>query len=292
MVGISVLIAMLALRGAAVTEPVAQWTPPPISSPMWESHPAIDPETGDLWFVRSSPKFEGWKLYSSTCASRRLSTPAPRPIAGKGLEADPWFAPNGRTMWFISTGSDERAASQGLDIYRRTRTKRGRWNEAERLPEPVNSAFAEWFPRLGPDAWLYFGSRRRGGFGKDDIWRARQDSSGHWIVENAGAGLNTPGAEYEFEPAPSGAWGILSTDDGLVRVVHDKSGWRRTGKFEPRINRNGTEIGPLILSDDRSFLFSRDTGRAASGELFIAAPQAPVAPIGAKISACGPSRVR
>ena len=27
---------------------------PGLSSPLWESHPAVDPLTGDLWFVRSA----------------------------------------------------------------------------------------------------------------------------------------------------------------------------------------------------------------------------------------------
>ena len=46
------------------------------------------------------------------------------------------------------------------------------------LPEPVNSAGSEWFPRPGADGWLYFGSDRPGGLGATDIWRARSDAAG------------------------------------------------------------------------------------------------------------------
>ncbi len=43
------------------------WAPPGISSPQFESHGAFDPLTSDFYFVRSSPKFEGWRILVSHC---------------------------------------------------------------------------------------------------------------------------------------------------------------------------------------------------------------------------------
>jgi hypothetical protein len=148
----------------------------------------------------------------------------------------------------------------------------------------VNSDAAEWFPRPAVDGWLYFGSRRPAGHGKDDIWRARE-RDGHWVVENLGPGINTAANESEFQPAPDGRWGLISTDEGLVRAVATAHGWRRDRLYP---NQNGTEIGPLIAPDSSSFMFSRDAGDGASGELFIARvasgvgwiPKCPLAPSG------------
>jgi len=89
----------------------------------------------------------------------------------------------------------------------------------------VNSSFAEWFPRPGTDGWLYFGSGRPGGFGRDDIWRARLKPDGTWTVENAGPALNTADEEYEFLPSADGWWALLSTDKGLYRVNRGPHGW-------------------------------------------------------------------
>jgi Tol biopolymer transport system component len=268
---------LLAVLSSYVAQSVAQeaptvthWTLPGASSPMWESHPAIDPLTGDLWFVRSDKMFSGWRIFVSRCSDGRRSSATPSAVAGPGLEADPWFSADGRTLWFISTRSTGAKASSALDIWRAQRSTNGTWQKPQRLPEPVNSAFAEWFPRPAPDGWLYFGSRRPGGQGKDDIWRARESAAGSWTVENVGAGLNSAGADYEFQPAPDGTWGVLATDQGLFRVTATATGWQRAGKFGPEVNANGTEIGPLIAPDGRSFVFSRDTGAASSGELFIA----------------------
>lgn len=249
---------------------VARWSLPGVASPMWESHPAIDPKTGDLWFVRSDKTFSGWRIFTARCEAGQWSKPQPMPIAGDGLEADPWFTADGQTLWFISTRATGEKSSAALDIWRAQRDTNGAWATPERLPAPVNSNAAEWFPRPASDGWIYFGSRRAGGLGKDDIWRARQAASGEWIVENAGPQVNTQNAEYEFQPAPDGTWGVLATDEGLYRVVKTANGWRRDKKFGPQVNVNATEIGPLIAPDGRSFVFSRDADGEASGELFIA----------------------
>ena len=114
-------------------------------------------------------------------------------IAAPGIEADPYFTPDGRTLYYISSQRTGSRSSADLDIWKVSRDSRGRWLKPERLAEPVNSAFAEWFPRPAADGWLYFGSRRPGGLGQDDIWKAKLDSQGRWTVENAAAGDQQPG---------------------------------------------------------------------------------------------------
>jgi len=43
------------------------------------------------------------------------------------------------------------------------------WQAAVRIPNPENSDRAKWLPRPAADGWLYFGSNRIGGHGKNDI---------------------------------------------------------------------------------------------------------------------------
>lgn len=187
-----------------------------------------------------------------------------------GLEADPYFDHDGSTLYFISSRSTGSSSSADLDMWVARREQSGRWGKPVKLPEPVNSNYAEWFPRPASDGWLYFGSRRPGGFGKDDIWKARQSANGSWQVENVGPDLNTEGAEYEFLPARNGQWGLLATDGGIYRVERARDGWRRAGLLGKEVNANGTEIGPMFLGTDGSFVFSRDSGKDKSGELFVA----------------------
>jgi len=261
---------VLALLLAAVASAAPTvWSIPPVSSDQFESHPAFDPRTGDLWFVRSTPQFRGWRIKVSRCGKDGWSQPIDAPIAGDGVEADPWFSRDGGTLWFISTRSDNGAKRHDLDIWRVSRASNGRWRKPERLPAPVNSAGQEWFPRPAVDGWLYFGSDRPGGFGKTDIWRARQDRRGRWIVENAGPGLNTAGHEYEPLPSPDGKWMLLSADS-YYRSERAARGWSPRVKLGPDINDNGSEIGAAFSPTGKSWLFARDLKDGRSGELLLA----------------------
>ncbi|HYD14494.1 MAG TPA: hypothetical protein VEC11_16730 [Allosphingosinicella sp.] len=236
---------------------------PGLSSPLWESHPAVDPLTGDLWFVRSARDFSGWRLFVSRCGPGGRSEAVPAPLAAPGLEADPWFSPDGRTLWYISSRATGAMAAEALDIWRVRRGRDGRWLAPERLPAPVNSDRVEWFPRPAADGWLYFGSRREGGLGSDDIWRARL-VRGRWQVENAGPEINSAGAEYELQPSPDGRWALLATDGGIFRLERGpRGGWTH------KVRVAGVDgIGPMITPDGRAFIFSRRGGDGRSGEFF------------------------
>ena len=248
---------------------VEQWKPDRISSAMYESHGAFDPLTGDFWFVRSTPQFSGWHLMVSHCTKDGWSTPEPPSIAGKGLEADPWFTSDGKHLYFISTRATGSQHSKDLDIWRVDRKDGKKWGTPQRLPAPVNSGQVEWFPRLAPDGRLYFGSMRAGGVGQNDIWRARQDASGKWQVENAGPALNTPGNEYEALPSPDGKRMVVAADDGLYESRLTAKGWSPRVKLGPDINANGSELGAVFSPSGRSMLFARDTKGPDSGEFFL-----------------------
>jgi hypothetical protein len=158
--------------------------------------------------------------------------------------------------------------SRDLDIWRMHRDTAGHWGTPERLPEPVNSAGAEWFPRPSADGWLYFGSDRPGGQGKTDIWRARSDQ-GQWRVENLGPSINGPGNEYEPLPSPDGKRLIIEADEGYFESERQGQSWSPRRRLGPQINANGSEIGALFSPKGHSLLFARDIKGNDSGEFFV-----------------------
>ena len=264
----STLAALVLAASAAHAADVVRWNPPHISSAQFESHPAFDPRTRDLWFVRSSPEFRGWRIFVSHCGGDGWSEPEASPVSGEGVEADPWFTSDGASVYFISSRKDDGVAGRGLDLWRADRDAAGRWEKPQRLPEPVNSSGNEWFPRVHGE-WLYFGSDRPGGFGKTDLWRAHRDAGGAWSVENLGAALNTAGDEYEPQIYPDGKRIVFMADGGLFESRAQRGGWTPRTALKPPVYGNGSEIGVLLSPSGRSMLFARDTGPPDSGELFL-----------------------
>jgi hypothetical protein len=251
------------------------WQVEPISSAEFESHPAFDRRNATIYFVRSSPAFRGWRILESMCRGGRWSAPQPPSFAGEGVEADPFVARGGRTLFFISSRKDDGVTGHGLDLWRVDRRLRSSaWGKPVRLPEPVNSAGNEWFPRLAADGWLYFGSDRRGGLGATDIYRARQ-VRGRWRVENLGEAVNSSGDEYEAEISSDGRGMILMADGDLYSVTYSNGRWGARTRLGPEVNSTEMEVGPLFSPSGRSFLFARDFGTArlpmgGSGELMLA----------------------
>lgn len=264
----------LALLLVAAGSPwsAAPWRPAGISSPQFESHPAFDPANRTLYFVRSSPQFRGWRLFQSRCEAGRWTDPQPVPFASKGgVEADPFLTNGGKTLYFISSRQDDGIKGRGLDLWRVDRAgRRGQWGKPVRLPEPLNSTGAEWFPRLARDGWLYFGSDRPGGQGATDIYRARQEKSA-WRVENLGPDVNSASDEYEAEISPDGKRMILMADGDLFELKLRNAKWGERTKLGPEINSDKLEVGALFSPSGRSLLFARDLGEAAgAGELVLA----------------------
>lgn len=256
--------------------PVTHWTPAAISTPLFESHGAFDYTRNDFYFVRSSRDFRGWRIMVSHCGESGWDTPVDASFAGDGVEADPFITPDGKHLYFISTRSTDGQRHADLDIWRTDRQADGKWGEPQRLPAPVNSRSQEWFPRPSADGWLYFGSGRAGGFGKTDIWRARQDASGKWKVENAGPAINTAGDEYEALPSPDGDR-LLVAADGYYMAKRENGQWAPRKKLGPDVNVNGTEIGATFSPSGKSLLFARDTKGPLSGEFYLWQPDGPEA---------------
>ncbi|UIJ45137.1 hypothetical protein LZK98_19160 [Sphingomonas cannabina] len=269
----TVMVAAAVLSPAALAAD-AGWTPPaPLSTDQFESHPAFDPLTGDVWFVRSKPDFSGWRILYSRCGPRGWEAARDAPIAGDGLEADPVFTDGGRRLWFISNRSTDGIRRKDLDIWTVSRRADGRWGTPERLPAPINSDGQEWFPREAPDGWLYFGSNRPGGIGKTDIWRARRTNGG-WTVESAGPAINGPGDDYEPLVSPDGTRMLIATAEGYYESHRGPHGWLQRTKLGPGYNVNRTEIGALFAPDGKAVLIARDVGDGKSGELvMIGKPQ-------------------
>jgi len=131
-----------------------------VSTGLFERDMAIAPDGNALFFSASvGPRME----FSAILVCRRLdgrwSAPEAAPFASSARyrEIEPWMAPDGRRLFFVSDrprdGADGEAVDE--DIWVVERTAEG-WGEARPLGPPVNSEAKEFFPSVTRDGTLYF----------------------------------------------------------------------------------------------------------------------------------------
>jgi len=114
-----------------------------------------------------------------------------------------------RSVYYFTFG---RPDARDGDIYRSKHVD-GKYLEAERLPDPINSDYYEVDPFVAPDgSYLLFGSARPGGFGLMDLYVTFRREDGSWTNPiNTGPELNpfcistrmsvTPDGKYLFFPS-------------------------------------------------------------------------------------------
>jgi hypothetical protein len=95
-------------------------------------------------------------------------------------------------LYFIR-GIRDRSGKRDSDIYVSYLQSDGTWGTAQRLPNTVNTPFAEESVHIHPDGrTLYFASRGHVGMGGSDLFVTRLDDNGNWSKpENLGYPINT-----------------------------------------------------------------------------------------------------
>lgn len=120
-------------------------------------------------------------------------------------------APNGRSL-FVS--SDRSGTLGQQDLYVSSRQADGSWGSLQHLGSVVNSPLNDSSPTLSRDGhYLYFSSRRAGGYGGLDCWRSYRtdpsDDFGWQPPENVGPDVNTGADEADCFPSGAGGATVL-----------------------------------------------------------------------------------
>ncbi|MEM9024671.1 MAG: OmpA family protein, partial [Bacteroidota bacterium] len=137
-----------------------------------------------------------------------------------GWEAQPSVTADGRFLYFASA----RLESKAIDIYY-SEKKNGVWGEAVNVGPPINTERNDKTPFIHSDSrTLYFSSDGHLGFGKYDVFFARQGDDGQWEKpKNLGHPINTAEDEHGF---------VVSTNGSRVYFSSDKLKDQRGGKLD------------------------------------------------------------
>jgi Tol biopolymer transport system component len=126
---------------------------------------------------------------------------------------------------------------------------------------------SESYPSFAPDGTMQFSSRRPGGFGEGDLWRAPALSDGEFGPPvNLGRPVNSEHRESDSCVAPDGSYIVLTSGrpgghgngDLYVSFRDPSSGaWSEPVNLGGQINTADTDYCPMITPDGRYLFFSR-----------------------------------
>ncbi len=106
--------------------------------------------------------------------------------------AHPAISPDDNILYFVS---DMPGGLGENDIWKVTLND-GQWGEPENLGEEINTPGNDLYPYVHPDGTLYFSSDSRVGLGGLDIYKAKIDETGGWMVENMRPPINSPEDDF------------------------------------------------------------------------------------------------
>jgi outer membrane protein OmpA-like peptidoglycan-associated protein/tetratricopeptide (TPR) repeat protein len=141
----------------------------------------------------------------------------PQGINSNFHESSACFAPDGRTLYFVS---DREGGVGGRDIYKSTLTDGSlKWSEPVNLGNSINTIYDEEGVFMHPDGkTLYFSTKGHNTIGGYDIFKSMLLENKTWSEPiNLGVPLNTPGDEIFYQLSADGSTGYMSSyrKDGL-----------------------------------------------------------------------------
>lgn len=152
------------------TEP--EQLPAPINSGFNETHASFTPDGNTIFFSSERPDGLGGKdIYSS----KKLPDGTwGKPInAGKAIntpfnEESPFIHPDGKTLYFSSTGKNSMG---GYDVFKSTRNENNEWSTPVNIGYPINTPTDDLFYLPTPNGQrVYYSSQQENGMGQSDLF--------------------------------------------------------------------------------------------------------------------------
>lgn len=188
---------------------------------------SFSPDGKTMYFTRCThdPNYPRYAvIMSSNRSDASWGKPEEVKISNDTLStfAYPAVSPDGKWLYF---SSDMPGGQGGMDLWKISLDEYG-YGAPENLGPQINTFADEVFPSFRANGELYFSSDGHPGMGGLDLFRAEQDSSGIWTMENLGSPMNSAGDDFGMTFEGLHNRGFFSTNRGNGR------GWDQIMSFE------------------------------------------------------------
>ena len=162
-----------------------------------EGTPSFSKDGNTMYYTYCAQDPEGPRtseIYVSTRSSAKWGKGTRASIVKDSVTAlgHPAVSPDGKYLYYVS---DAVGGFGGKDIFR-SRLVGNDFGPMENLGPDINTPGDEMFPYVRYSVTLYFASNGHPGMGGLDLFKATQDSTGKWHVENLKAPINSMGDDF------------------------------------------------------------------------------------------------
>ncbi len=132
----------------------------------------------------------------------------------------------------------------------------------------------DYYPTLTREGTLYFSSNRPGGFGENDVYRARR-LNGQWTApENLGRPVSSEFREFDPFIAPDESYVIFASTrpgglggaDLYVSFRERNGAWGEPKNMGPGVNSPASDYTPMLSPDGKYLFFT--SGREGQDDIF------------------------
>ena len=184
-----------------------------------EGTPSFSADGNTMYYTYCAQDPEGPRtaeIYISSRSSAKWGKGTRATIVKDSVTASghPSISPDGKYLYYVS---DAVGGLGGKDIFRSKVLGNNSFGPMENLGQEINTAGDELFPYCRDSVTLYFASNGHPGMGGLDLFKATQDSTGHWKVENMGAPINSMGDDFGITFAGQAEKGFFSSNRNDAR---------------------------------------------------------------------------
>lgn len=184
-----------------------------------EGTPSFSADGNTMYYTYCAQDPEGPRtaeIYISSRSSAKWGKGTRATIVKDSVTAlgHPSISPDGKYLYYVS---DAVGGLGGKDIFRSKVLGNNSFGPMENLGQEINTAGDELFPYCRDSVTLYFASNGHPGMGGLDLFKATQDSTGHWKVENMGAPINSIGDDFGITFAGQAEKGFFSSNRNDAR---------------------------------------------------------------------------
>ncbi len=212
------------------------------------------PDGKTMYFTRCThdPSYPRYAvIMSSSRSDASWSKPQEVEISNDTLStfAHPAVSADGKWLFF---SSDMPGGQGGMDLWKISLDEHG-FAVPENLGPQINTQSNEVFPTFRPNGEMYFSSNGHPGMGGLDLFRAEQDSTGQWSIENLGYPMNSAGDDMGMTFEGLSNRGFFSTNRGNGR------GWDQLMSF----------VCPEVVQSIRGWVYEKDGYELPEGLVYM-----------------------